>query len=178
MKIYRYNERTLQYERLHVWIYVLTAVAIMTLMSISRSRDRTEYSETELVVLEDERSAFSEEALLKEIDDCGIRFADIVYAQAVLETGSFKSKIFTESNNLFGMKLARSRNTTAVGENRGHAMYDDWRRSVQDYSLYQSTYLRKIKTEKQYLRFLGENYAEDPSYVSKLTRIMYERRER
>lgn len=66
------------------------------------------------------------------------------------------------------MKLARSRNTTAIGEFSGHALYEDWRQSVMDYSLYQSTYLRKIRTEDQYLEYLSQHYAEDPNYVNKL----------
>lgn len=174
MKLYRFNSRTLQYERLYVYPYIAAMICLSVLMSISRSKDRYNATDTELFVIESDSASFSEEALRQEIERSGIRFADIVFAQAVLETGSFKSEIFRESNNLFGMKLARSRNTTADGELRGHAYYDDWRLSVIDYSLYQSTYLRKIKTEKQYLRYLAENYAEDPYYINKLIRIKNE----
>lgn len=149
----------------------------MVLMSISRSRNQPDSRESDLVVLESEIDAFSEDKLMDEIKRSGIKFADIVFAQAVLETGYFKSEIFQESNNLFGMKLARQRNTTASGESRGHAYYDDWRLSVMDYSLYQTTYLRKIKTERQYLQYLAENYAEDPNYVNKLIKIKNERQQ-
>lgn len=177
MKIYRFNNKTLQYDRLHVYPYVVGAICLMVLMSISRSRNQPDNRESEPLVLESELDAFSEDKLMEEINRSGIRFADIVFAQAVLETGRFKSEIFRESNNLFGMKLARQRNTTASGESRGHAYYEDWRLSVMDYSLYQSTYLRKIKTERQYLQYLSENYAEDPNYVNKLIKIKNERQQ-
>jgi hypothetical protein len=177
LKLYRFNNQTLQYDRLHAYPYVVGAICLMVLMSISRSRNRPDSRESDLVVLESEIDAFSEDKLMDEIKRSGIKFADIVFAQAVLETGYFKSEIFQESNNLFGMKLARQRNTTASGESRGHAYYDDWRLSVMDYSLYQTTYLRKIKTERQYLQYLSENYAEDPNYVNKLIKIKNERQQ-
>lgn len=117
---------------------------------------------------------FTPDNLMIVIERSGIRFPDIVFAQAMLETGHFKSRIFVEANNLFGMKLARSRPTTAIGEYSGHAMYEDWVSSVMDYALYQSAYLRKLKTRDQYYEYLSQNYAEDPDYVTKLRR--YERR--
>lgn len=173
MKVYKYNERTMTYESIPVGMYVVLSVLLILLMSISKSNGTHEYvHDSEAIVLDADKDIFSVEKLRQEIDDCGIRFGDIVLAQAILETGMFRSKIFIESNNLFGMKVARSRNTTATGENRGHAMYDNWRRSVQDYSLYQSTYLRKVRTRDQYFRYLSEYYAEDPMYVEKLKKMI------
>jgi hypothetical protein len=174
LMIYRFNKQTLQYERLYAYPYVLSAIGLVFLMSISRTTRQSDNRETDLMIVESDDIAFSVDALRDELKRCGVKFPDIVLSQAVLETGNFTSDIFMNSNNLFGMKLARSRNTTANGERRGHAYYDSWQLSVQDYSLYQTTYLRKIKTEKQYLRYLSENYAEDPNYVTKLNKV-YER---
>jgi flagellum-specific peptidoglycan hydrolase FlgJ len=115
---------------------------------------------------------FSPENLMAYIKMCGIRFSDIVYAQAVLETGGFKSMIFLESFNLFGMKVASSRPTTALSKSRGHALYDSWMMSVNDYALYQSAFLRDIRTSEDYLSYLSKHYAEDPAYVSKLRKII------
>lgn len=111
---------------------------------------------------------FSEENLMIVIKSLGIRFADVVVSQARLETGNFKSRSFTEANNLFGMKVAKSRLTTACGKLFGHARYSHWSLSVVDYALFQSTFARKIRTKKGYLRYLQRNYAEDKSYISKL----------
>lgn len=62
--------------------------------------------------------------------------AAMIFAQAAHETGNFTSDIFKENNNLFGMKLARVRKTTAIGENRGHAVYKSIEDSIADYWLY------------------------------------------
>lgn len=56
-----------------------------------------------------------------------------IFCQSWLETGNFKSKIFEQNANLFGMKLARVRLTTAHGANRGHALYTNCIESIDDY---------------------------------------------
>lgn len=62
----------------------------------------------------------------------------LIAAQAALETGNFTSAIYVENNNLFGLKRPTQRPTTAVGSNRGHAVFLDRRDSVEDYFLRQS----------------------------------------
>jgi uncharacterized FlgJ-related protein len=95
-----------------------------------------------------------------------------VLAQAKLESGYFKSTIFLENNNMFGMREAKLRANLAKGTNRSHAYYDSWQDSLLDYALYYSTYLHKIKTEGEYFEYLKQNYAEDPSYVQRLKQII------
>lgn len=115
---------------------------------------------------------FNEENLMIVIKRMGIRFPDVVMAQAKLETGHFTSKSFTRHNNLFGMKVPKSRLTVATGESFGHARYDHWTYSVMDYALFQSTFARKIRTRKGYMRYLSRNYAEDESYVQKIGKLI------
>lgn len=173
MKFYIYNERDMTFHKISAWRYVVLFICLLTLMSISRStdmKDVDEEREVSLISSTPTELKFSRENLMIVIERSGIRFPDIVFAQAVLETGHFRSDIFREGNNLFGMKVARSRPTTAIGEYSGHAMYDDWVSSVIDYALYQSAYLRKLKTEDQYYEYLSQHYAEDPEYVNKLKR--------
>jgi flagellum-specific peptidoglycan hydrolase FlgJ len=93
-------------------------------------------------------------------------------AQAKLESGHFKSTIFLENNNMFGMREAKLRANLAKGTNRAHAYYDSWQDCVLDYALYYSTYLYKIKTEGEYFEYLRQNYAEDPTYVQRLKQII------
>lgn len=100
-----------------------------------------------------------------------IKHADIVFAQAVLETGGFKSHVFRANNNLFGMRLAKSRSTTALGSKNGHAYYSSWKQSVVDYAMFYSKYLSRL-SRKEYLDYLSDNYAEDPGYVGKLKRVI------
>lgn len=116
---------------------------------------------------------FSEEALIQAIKKMKFKHPHVVLAQAKVETGHFKSNIFRENNNLFGMKVAWNRPTTAVGRNRGHAVYRNWRESLLDYALY-SSYYTNHKTETELYAHLEDSYAEDPRYV-KLLRAVVER---
>lgn len=114
---------------------------------------------------------FSVKRFREYLDEAGVKFPDVVFAQALVESG-FKSPIFREGNNALGMKLARSRNTTAIGELRGHAAYKDWKACIQDYALMQAAFARKIKTEEQYLKYIGEVYAMDPNYENKIRKTL------
>jgi len=106
------------------------------------------------------------------IKKVNIKYPDIVYAQAVLESMHFTSDLFQANANMFGMKAAKQRPYTYKGVKRGYADYGgDWRLSVLDYALYQSAYMRKLSRE-EYFQYLGRNYAEDPNYVAKLKSII------
>lgn len=111
-----------------------------------------------------EADLFNKEALVEELTRLNIRYPHIVLAQAMIESGHFESNIFRANNNLFGMKQARQRATTALGTELGHAYYNNWRESVMDYALFQSAYLRDLKTEASYLLYLDKNYAMAPNY--------------
>jgi uncharacterized FlgJ-related protein len=129
-------------------------------------------AETELVILESEEEQFSQEALVEELKRLNVRFPHIILAQAILETGYYDSRVFKENNNLFGMKEARARATTAKGTQLGHAYYDHWKESVTDYALYQAAYLNKLRTETRYLNYLDRNYAEAKNYDQALQQII------
>ena len=70
------------------------------------------------------------------------------------------------------MKIARRRPTTNKGEENGHAYYDNWKESVQDYAFFQAAYLNDIKTESEYLQYLNANYAGSSNYVNLLNDII------
>ena len=118
------------------------------------------------------RSEFTPERFRKYMELVGIYQAELVYKQAVLETGNFTSRIFKENHNLYGMKLPRSRPTLATGENRGHAMFRHWTDSVEDYALWQDYYLDGGYDFSDYYAFLRDmSYAEDPKYNQKLNAL-------
>lgn len=129
-----------------------------------------------LVNIQQEKNRFTEEKFIKEIKRLKIRFPHIVMAQSILETNTWKSRIFIESKNLFGMKEAKARITTASGTHLNHAYYDNWIESLYDYGFYQSRYLGKIKTEEEYYEYLRQHYAEDVNYVNKLKDIIQKRK--
>ena len=115
---------------------------------------------------------FSESNLITYMRKIGIVYPDIVLAQAKIETGNFTSVIFRENNNLFGMKVARSRPTTAVGKSRNHAVYQTWLLSLIDYKLWQDRMIHRAPTKRKYLEYLSRNYAEDKTYVRKIKNLL------
>jgi uncharacterized FlgJ-related protein len=109
----------------------------------------------------------TEEKLLSYIKQLKIAHPKIVITQAKLESGNFKSSIFKSNRNIFGMRFPEKRKTTAIGVNKNHSVYSSWRKSVEDYKIWQDTYAKKYKTKRQYLKYLAL-YAEDKNYVSKI----------
>ena len=96
-----------------------------------------------------------------------IKHPEVVFKQAKIESGNFKSKVFRENNNMFGMKIPYKRANIVGGENLGYAVYNTWQESIIDYALYQ-TYTAKGMNKEQYIKHLGASYAEDPNYKSKI----------
>ncbi len=127
--------------------------------------------ETRTLIINSEHT-FSQSKLKQYLVELNVKFPHIVFAQATLESGNFKSSLFLENNNLFAMKVAKRRPTTNKGENHGHAYFNSWRECVVDYAFYQAAYLNELRTEEQYLEYLRSNYAEDPNYYSSLTKIL------
>lgn len=126
------------------------------------------YSEKHL--FEKYNEPFSQHKLKQLLIKLNVKHIDIVLKQAAIESSHFKSKVFVENNNLFGMRLPQNRITTAIGSNLNHANYETWQDSVIDYAIYQSTYL-KNKSRNEYLAYLRANYAENISYVELINKM-------
>ena len=101
------------------------------------------------------------------IHQTNIAHPDIVYRQAVLESGNFTSDIFRENNNIFGMRMAFSRPNVQTGGNRGFAVYENWKDSLYDYALWQ-VYSAKGLSREAYIELFGSIYSEDSEYINKL----------
>jgi flagellum-specific peptidoglycan hydrolase FlgJ len=125
----------------------------------------------EKLVQDKTQESVSKKGLYEQIIKYGIKFPDIVFAQAMIESGELTSKLFKSSNNMFGMKFPSVRETTAHGKTKsGYSRYEDWNFGVYDYFLWQDHMLRNRNemTRSQYLSLLGRVYAEDPNYVNKV----------
>ena len=100
------------------------------------------------------------ENLVNELKAQGIEFPEIVLAQAILETGHFKSNACIYKNNLFGLRCAD-----------GTYMYfDHWTDCVAAYKFYIQDWEVPPENYYNYLDSLG--YAEDTSYIAKLKQIV------
>ena len=182
--IYKFDPKSLTYQNvtknlvLAIIGMVILFTAITSIFMFTRINDiRYISSETKSIIIKEsaKENEFSPKKLREYILELNIKFPHIVYAQARLETGNFKSQIFKTNHNLFGMKVATLRPTTNKGEENGHAYYEGWRESVVDYAFYQAQYLSDIKTEAEYLQYLKANYAEDPNYMTQLQIILAEK---
>lgn len=176
--IYIYDKKTRDFRKInfsnHFFkitfaVSILISIGAISQINNYRNGDLTE-REIELIFAK--QNEFSEEKLISKLKELNFKFPHIVLAQAKLETAHFKSKMFNENNNLFGMKQAVTRINTAGGTQHGHAYYDTWTESVYDYALYSSTYLHKLKSESDYFSYLSSSYAEDPNYILKLQKII------
>lgn len=188
--IYRYSKENLNFERLSLKkiAYVATSVAAGLAITFSLNNhyshkegflEGKEYAlehmpieEKMLVITQAQDSSFNQAKLAQMLKDLNIRFPHIVMAQAIIESGHFQSNIFRTNHNLFGMKQARMRCTTAKGTNLAHAYYDNWKESVYDYAFFQSRYLHDLKTESSYLEYLDRNYAEAKDYDAMIKRVI------
>jgi hypothetical protein len=180
MSKYKYDPHKLGYEKISWYQRNKILVGVVGIYSLAlfyiwlqKPTKETKYVEGETVsTIITPPQNFSPILLKEYLEEINMKFPDIVYAQAVLETGQFSSKVFKENHNLFGMKCARSRPFTHLGSSRGHALYMDWKMSVIDYALYQSSYLRDLRTKEQYYAYIGSHYAEDSGYLVKVKKIV------
>lgn len=91
----------------------------------------------------------------------GVKHPQIVYAQAVLETGHFKSDLCLNDNNLFGLYNSK--------KHRYHT-FDHWKDCI---IAYKEMVQYKYKDGDDYLNFLKEiGYAEDSKYICKLKELI------
>ena len=176
--IYFYNKQSREFKRIkfskhsHILISLISILITLGAVSQVKTDSRKEFTEQEIQVIFAIQNEFTEDKLISKLKELKFKFPHIVLAQAKLETGNFSSKMFNENNNLFGMKEAQMRLSTAGGSQYGHAYYNTWMESIYDYALYSSTYLHKIKNEKDYFSYLSQSYAEDPNYVQHLKGII------
>ena len=177
--IYRYDRNGLQFKRINprkLFVLLIGFGVVVSGLSYSIGKyeafDSLSDYERNILLLNIKENPFDEKQLIKMMGDLNMKFPHIALAQSYIETGRFKSKVFRENNNLFGMKQARQRVNTAKGTQHNHAYYDTWEESVYDYAFYQCRYLGGIKTEEEYFRYLNASYAEDPNYVSKVKSVI------
>ena len=173
---YTYDKHTLRFVRVN-WLTVMMKifvifVVLISLFGLTIQRTKQNRTESEVMIIMAEHNEFSADKLIGMIQKMNFKFPYIVYAQAILETSNFQSRIFKENHNIFGMKQAVIRITKSLGTQYEHAYYKNWMESLDDYALYSSTYLSPLNTESEYFNYLGQNYAEDSQYVSKLRQVI------
>jgi uncharacterized FlgJ-related protein len=120
---------------------------------------------------------FSEENLIKVINDSEIKYKDIFLAQVMKETANYTSDLFINANNLCGMRLPVFRETLAIGTYKGYAQYETWILSIEDYVIWQTPVVRKHKTRASFLAYIGRTYAKDSSYLTSIKEILHKKKQ-
>ena len=88
----------------------------------------------------------------------GIKYPKIVLAQAILETGRFRSRVCNENNNLFGLR-----------HSNGYYVFDHWEESV---IAYKNKVQYKHRNNENYYAFLRRiGYASAKDYIERVREI-------
>lgn len=116
----------------------------------------------------------SHKDVFSKIVQSNIRFPEVAFAQAILESGHFKSKVARQNNNLFGMRMPKQRKTTAIGTNGGYARYKSWQASVRDYKLWQDNLFKRYPnmTLSQFKSYVDRRYSTSENYIAKINSII------
>ena len=110
--MYKLNEQSLEYVKVNQFKFFskigLVTVSLTVMASLgtflwTKTHIVQTMTEYEKVLLVEEVNKFSEDKMVEKIKELGFKYPHIVMAQAILETGNFKSPVFQENHNLFGM---------------------------------------------------------------------------
>ena len=102
-----------------------------------------------------------EEGLIEALEYYEIQFPEIVYAQALLETGHFSSSVCKNYNNLFGLYNSKIKD---------YYNFEHWSDSVR---AYRDFVQYKYKGDTDYYTFLiNLPYATDPNYIRKIKQLV------
>ena len=142
------------------------AVLGVSIYHLRCSMENIKLPEIEVVHIVNEKqpdffSKSPQEGLIEALEYYGVKHPQIVYAQAVLETGYFKSDLCLNDNNLFGLYNSKKHR---------YYTFDHWKDCI---IAYKEMIQYKYKDGDDYLNFLKEiGYAEDSEYICKLRELI------
>lgn len=167
MELYKFNSDRLDYQKINKnflivkWLFIgilLSSVIILLSSFRYMEEEKVRYIESEEVINLVTNNSFSLEAFKKEVYQSNFKYPDIIIAQALIESEHFKSPVWKENHNMFGMRVAKTRFTLAIDENLNHAVFKNWKDCVKDRLIYDALYLSNL-SRNQYLKFLDKRYA-------------------
>lgn len=147
-------------------ILISFAVGVLGAIQVHSYLKEDEPPEIKVVHIVNEKqpdffSKSPQEGLMEALEYYEVKHPQIVYAQAVLETGHFKSKACLEYNNLFGLYNSKEKR---------YCKFKHWTESV---VAYKEWIQKKYQPPDNYYTFLENiNYASDKEYISTLKSIV------
>lgn len=154
-----------------IFLCVVLGVAVRNSYIDSRIKKYNEKHQTEIKIEHSAAPAFfyqsPEEGLVEALNYYGIQYPQIVYAQALLETGHFTSSVCKKYNNLFGLYNSKIKD---------YYSFEHWSDSVK---AYRDFVQYKYKGNTDYYTFLVNlPYAMDPNYINKIKQLEHKYDER
>lgn len=150
-----------------VLLIIITVLLHITIemQEVKKEIIKIELKRDTIVVKPEFLSKNPKEGLEEALHYYNISHKDIVLAQAILETGNFKSKVCLKYNNLFGLYNSKKKD---------YYKFDHWSHSV---DFYKRNIQSKHKPPIDYYVFLKRiNYAEDKNYTKNLKKIVNDKR--
>lgn len=150
-------------DALKVILIIGTCIVVITLMYIHESNTHPPIREEPLPpdTIPSFYSKTPQEGLWEALIHYDIQHPEIVYSQALFETGHFKSKGCTRDNNLFGLYNSRKKQ---------YYKFNHWAESVEAYKDWIQYRYKPPNDYYEFLRRIG--YAENPNYITKLKQIV------
>lgn len=84
--------------------------------------------------------------------------AHVIYSIAKHESG-FRSDLFVNNNNLFGMRRPNTRPNKSIQQGQRWAKFEHWTHSVDDFILYMEYTGMNEVSEQRFLNHIDRNYA-------------------
>lgn len=101
----------------------------------------------------------SKENFIEYCKDLGIKHPEIVYSQAVLESGWFESNLYKKHNNCLGLYNSKKKE---------YYSFESWMHCLE---AYRDTVQYKYKGGDYFMFLKNIGYAEDEQYIDKLKKI-------
>lgn len=145
-------------------VFISFVIGILIILQIHFYFKENKPSETKIIINEKQPDFFNkspQEGLKEALEYYNVKYPNIIYAQAILETGHFKSNLCINNNNLFGLYDSK---------NKKYYIFDHWKDCI---IAYKEMVQYKYKDGDDYYKFLSDiGYAEDPKYIDKLKEIV------
>lgn len=144
-------------------VVILLLLQIKNIVSATKDKPIPVIEVADTIINEQPKffSQTPKEGLEEALSYYGLEHKDIVYAQAVLETGHFKSNVCLNYNNLFGLYDSKSKD---------YYKFNHWKDCI---IAYKEMIQYKYKDGDDYLNFLKKiGYAKDSEYICKLKELI------
>jgi uncharacterized FlgJ-related protein len=165
--IYKFDKNSLQFVKDKHKMSLLSGSILLIIIGsfiLGRYVQSTILDNIEIKYLEYQRQEqlLSQDKVIELLKKHKVRNPYIALAQAYVETNLGRTGIGKPNKNLFGMRFARQRSTLAIGEENNFAVFDNWKESVLDYTLWQDAVfgVNTNITEEQYYNVLDQIYCE------------------